>query len=265
MLPNLKYMKNTLVLKSFLTAAVAGGIALSAHAELIFSDDFSYGSVSEFTDAWTVSGSPTLATGQAGFDGGDAVSIARTTTSDFLSRSFSNEPTDAEPLQFTVRMFDSGSGTLRINTAGIRTGATPLFEMGFNNGNFNQYGVRIVNFHGNEGWLYFGGASTSGDNIRVEGWHTFQATIGATSSTYALDLGSNGTIDHTLNSSGTMPGPFTELRIGGPGFAAAENIATSYDSLTLETIPEPSTYAAIFGGLALLGAFVYRRRLSAKK
>jgi hypothetical protein len=31
-------------------------------------------------------------------------------------------------------------------------------------------------------------------------------------------------------------------------------------SLTLTAIPEPSTYAAIFGALALVGAFVYRRR-----
>jgi hypothetical protein len=33
----------------------------------------------------------------------------------------------------------------------------------------------------------------------------------------------------------------------------------------VEVIPEPSTYAAIFGGLALMGALVYRRRMNAKK
>src|SRR5690606_15118814 len=38
----------------------------------------------------------------------------------------------------------------------------------------------------------------------------------------------------------------------------------SVDSLRLELIPEPSTYAAIFGALALVGAAVYRRRLNAK-
>lgn len=38
-----------------------------------------------------------------------------------------------------------------------------------------------------------------------------------------------------------------------------------YGGIMFEPIPEPSTYAAIFGGLALVGAFVYRRRLSAKK
>lgn len=32
------------------------------------------------------------------------------------------------------------------------------------------------------------------------------------------------------------------------------------DNVTVTAIPEPSTYAAIFGGLALMGAFVYRRR-----
>lgn len=33
----------------------------------------------------------------------------------------------------------------------------------------------------------------------------------------------------------------------------------------VQAIPEPSTYAAIFGGLALAGAFVYRRRARATK
>lgn len=37
------------------------------------------------------------------------------------------------------------------------------------------------------------------------------------------------------------------------------------EAVRLEAIPEPGTYAAIFGSLALLGAFAYRRRLSAKK
>ncbi|HLS29148.1 MAG TPA: PEP-CTERM sorting domain-containing protein [Opitutales bacterium] len=37
------------------------------------------------------------------------------------------------------------------------------------------------------------------------------------------------------------------------------------DSLTYSVIPEPSTYAAIFGGLALAGAFIYRRRMGAEK
>lgn len=40
--------------------------------------------------------------------------------------------------------------------------------------------------------------------------------------------------------------------------------ATQLDDVRL-AIPEPSTYATIFGGLALVGAFVYRRRLNAKK
>ncbi|WP_438481313.1 PEP-CTERM sorting domain-containing protein [Oleiharenicola lentus] len=51
---------------------------------------------------------------------------------------------------------------------------------------------------------------------------------------------------------GSPAGAFDELRVG-----------TTWASVTpaaAAAIPEPSTYAAIFGGLALVGAVVYRRR-----
>jgi len=52
-----------------------------------------------------------------------------------------------------------------------------------------------------------------------------------------------------------------EIRIWNNG-RAGESVSGNiqYDSVQLTAIPEPSTYAAIFGGLALVGAFVYRRR-----
>ncbi len=57
-----------------------------------------------------------------------------------------------------------------------------------------------------------------------------------------------------------------EVRIWNDGVEGASlsgNI--QFDSIQLTQVPEPSTYAAIFGGLALLGAFVYRRRARATK
>src|SRR5690606_29533120 len=103
------------------------------------------------------------------------------------------------------------------------------------------------------------------ENIRTEGWHLFQATFTSTTTTVTLDLGSDGTVDHTLVYSGSPIGPFSDLRIGGPAGAATGGSAIGYANIRLEVIPEPSTYAAIFGGLALLGAFVYRRRTRATK
>lgn len=51
-----------------------------------------------------------------------------------------------------------------------------------------------------------------------------------------------------------------------PGFNPASNqYSTKSAGVMFEPIPEPGTYAAIFGGLALAGALVYRRRIGAKK
>lgn len=46
------------------------------------------------------------------------------------------------------------------------------------------------------------------------------------------------------------------------GYSTAANQTASFDniSVAISAVPEPSTYAAIFGGLALVGAVVYRRR-----
>jgi hypothetical protein len=40
----------------------------------------------------------------------------------------------------------------------------------------------------------------------------------------------------------------------------ANNVSTSLDSITISSIPEPSTYAAILGMLALVGVTIQRRR-----
>jgi hypothetical protein len=64
----------------------------------------------------------------------------------------------------------------------------------------------------------------------------------------------------------TSPGTSNErnagaLRLNALNSFSQEGEYFDLQSLTLTAIPEPSTYAAIFGGLALLGAFGYRRRV----
>lgn len=92
---------------------------------------------------------------------------------------------------------------------------------------------------------------------------------------------SSVTIQVSLASLGLNPGSSFRFDIytsGGGGGDSAVDAAGNpsqsiadwgnfYDSGTdvlTYAIPEPSTYAAIFGGLALLGAFAYRRRSRAK-
>jgi hypothetical protein len=54
---------------------------------------------------------------------------------------------------------------------------------------------------------------------------------------------------------------YYDINTGASNEATAEFLQFAvFDNVRVEVIPEPSTYAAIFGALALVGAFVYRRR-----
>jgi hypothetical protein len=94
---------------------------------------------------------------------------------------------------------------------------------------------------------------------RSAGWQDFQVVLGSTMAEVFINGQSVYTSAYAA-SEGSVG--FYQARIGS---GLSSNAAAAFDNYSLEIIPEPSTYAAIFGGLALLGAFVYRRRLSAKK
>jgi hypothetical protein len=270
-------MKRPLIRNSILATTLAGGMAVSAGAQVIFTDNFTYTNLAEFQQVWTPTG--TNAANGITFgvvDGVQATSIQRSDANNFTAwtgntgAGWSATPTDANPLRLTATLYDPGTGALANNSVGLRQlgGISPLFEMGlYQPGNTGQYAIRVLNMgvSPDPNWVFFVPTPAGGTSIRTEGWHTFEATFTGSSIEVTLDLNSNGIIDHTLSYDSTGMGAFSDLRIGGPGGAAATGNAIGYSYVNLEVIPEPSTYAAIFGGLALLGAFVYRRRLNAKK
>lgn len=238
-------MEKTKLLKSFLLAAMAGGFVLSANAQVLVNEDFESG-----IGNWNLGTGGSLDTG-FGNPGQSGAHDGSGSVHQWSGSALSVTPTDLNPVILRADIYDSGAASQR-NSVGFRTGADPLFEMGQYLG--NHYAVRVLGFAGNDNWADMVAPVT-------EGWHTWEATFTADTVVVTLDLGSNGTVDGTFSSTGAgYNNPFTDLRFGGPSATSSAGGGFNVDNISLEVIPEPSTYAAIFGGLALLGAFVYRRR-----
>lgn len=106
-------------------------------------------------------------------------------------------------------------------------------------------------------------------------------TGGLTNYTINGENGSEISVSVNQNDTIGSPGNDRWLLLGTVELKAGETYiltqtptspAEGYDGSSMKSsgvmfapIPEPSTYAVIFGGLALVGAFVYRRRIGAKK
>lgn len=245
---------NKMLLKSGVLASLVCAGASVVSAQVLVNEDFSgYASTAEMLENWS-GGAATLDT----TFGNPAPSAFHPSgvVNNWTGSSLSVDPASGTAV-LTADIYDDG--TPGHNTVGFRTGANPLFEMGHYDFQAGHYVVRILGFAGGENWTTL--LAEAGD----PGWNRWEATFGADSVTVTLDVGITGVIDATLVSTGTSPvNPFTDLRFGGPSNLAAGDGAF-YDNIQLSQIPEPSTYAAIFGGLSLLGAFVYRRRVSVKK
>ena len=251
-------MKTTPLRYPFLALLLAGGIAVSSHAQILVDEDFSGGFGNWSAGNGTLDSEFGNPAGSVQHPGG--------AVSEWTASSLSVNPMDA-PFVLTADIYDSGAaGT---NTVGFRTDATPLFEMGHyehdhtaTGGGNDNYKVRIVNFANNDNWILLSGGTIESGEGPV-GWNRWQATFDSEGVTVTLDIGITGTIDYSYTSVGSTPGPFTSLRIGGASDILTANSSVHYDNIRLEIIPEPSTYAAIFGFLALAGALA-RRRLKSK-
>lgn len=182
-------------------------------------------------------------------------------------------PTATHDLVLSGRIYDDAVDNRDRVTIGLRTGAAPLFEMGryldatigFPEG--NPYGARILSM-GNgiapsPNWQPF----LSGGNpiASVAGWHTYEATFSiANGVKVTLDLGSDGTIDSTMQFAGdgaTAFGNFTDLRFGGPSNLTSAGGGANFDDIRLnlvDVIPEPASLLLI--GLAGLGLGCVRPR-----
>lgn len=266
-------MTNSSITKTLLAASLLGGIALSASAQsrMILSENWDdNGGVSKnwkFSKPRPIAAVNDFAGDQmwlfSGSNGGQGT----------WKNAFSGAPSTNESLVLSLDFYYPGTaGDDSIAMVGI-AGSGFSFDMGFSNGTSSGDGlaVQILGFAGGDGWLTGVSYATLG---ATSGWISATATITDESvGVVFADSRSGGFGTQTLSSSGAGPtGAFTQLTIGAPqgmpGTATGNGSGARIDNISfsgLEVIPEPGTYAAIFGGLALLGAFVYRRRLSAKK
>lgn len=249
-------------MKLLLSSLLIAAVAVSASAQVILSDDFeSYADTAAMGANWTLGSGGTLAT--TGGNPGQAGAHDGSNQAHLWAHAFSVTPTDEMPLILKADIWFSGTNNQR-NTVGLRTGANPLYEVGFHNAaGSNGLSLRILNFAGNDGWVELLSYSNLGiDRAR---WISTTSTFSATAldvvlvDSLAVADGGFGTI--VFNSTGaTAAGAFTDLRFGGPSALSSAGGGFLVDNISLEVIPEPSTYAMIAGLLALAGALILRRR-----
>lgn len=241
-----------------ITILGTGAWSLSSQAQVLVNETFDYADTTAMLLNWSGGGSGaggTLNT-EAGLS---APSGAHDGTASFhvwSGPAFSVTPTDAAPLVLSGDLWFSGTGGQR-NTIGLRTGADPLFEIGFyNQAGANGLSARILNFAGNENWIEL--ASYTSLGAGQEQWIRFEATFAATTLNIRWDLGADGTWDGLLSSSGAnATGVFSDLRFGGPSGVSSAGGSFLVDNIKLEVVPEPATAALL--GLGLSGLLAWRR------
>lgn len=273
-------MKHTMLIKSFLCAGLAGGIALSANAQVIFSDTFeSYADNDDMLDStpWVyrigaASGNSFLA-GDPVDSNNTGLFLAGGTTQRYTFP-FGNpaEPStwipysDANPVWFEFNFYDTGSGNPELgrnwglignSSAELLTGERSFIAMGLYSHSSGddpydpeRYQVRMRT--GNEGGLPDGIVDLAA--ARVDGWVNFAVEIKA--DTYTVYV--NGVADPNATSLTHDLG--VDFNLVAFGRNSGGGIDAHYDDVLVEVIPEPGTYALIFGGFALFGAFVWRWR-----
>lgn len=142
----------------------------------------------------------------------------------------------------------SGDNTFTVNGSAATINGTRLTgtSLEFNDGNvvsfnFDAAGISAVNLIAD---IRFGGSDVT---LNVD-------TNGIANGVYLLfDFGGYH------NPDGTWATTFGTENISGLLAGQSANVLYNSDSIQLEVIPEPGTYAAIFGALALLGVMLRRR------
>lgn len=239
----------------------------SSRAQILINETFdSYADTAAMNANWTrVQGAGNVATldtllgnpGQSGRHDGTAAATGWT------GSSISVTPTDSAPLRLTADLWYSGASNQR-NTVGLRNGASPLFEVGFyNDGALSATGlaVRVLNFAGNNNWVELKSYGDLGTGGGTEQWIRVEATFTGTALALTYDLGANGSVDGSFNSSGAgYANPFNSLRFGGPSALTSATGGFNVDNIKLEVIPEPSTLALTAFGALSLGMLARCRR-----
>lgn len=245
-------MKKTNLAKILFLAAAVGGFALSASAQVHWingATPFTSTNLGEIPDGWTISGTrgPAVTDDTFVVNGnnsvhvpGGGVGIYRPGTFDtagelnwYFYDDMADDATNGKNIRVgLMRPADGDAGAPRFGAIAV------------------ERSVSETNYVAHIG---FGFTPTT--VVRTEGWRQMTLAWSVVADATQVEFYVDGILGHTASHSAIIT-PTNEW-IGAP-FA-------SDTGAWVNTIPEPSTYAAIFGGLALLGAFVYRRRLRAKK
>jgi hypothetical protein len=212
----------------------------SATAAIIVSDDFeSYADTAAMQAVWGASGVGTLDTA-AGNPGQSYQNNGGNQNQQTIAGLV---PTAAEPIVFSVDIFDDGASANKRMTAGLRNSATAnLFEMGMFNAPAH-YAVRAV--LPGPSWVAFSGmvndAGQPITNSPVVGWHTYKLILDGSNATFTLDLNGDGNINGTqvIPVAFLAANPINTVRLG-LGLTSAGGGA-NFDNVLLAVVPEPTS------------------------
>jgi len=239
-----------------LGCAAVLSMPVASQATVIFSDDFEgYMTTADMqspTGPW-VGGLGTL---DNAF-GNPGQSMAHPGGTDNIVTVATQQASAANPLVYTVDIYDDGTAANKRLTAGLRSASVAnLIEMGMYNSP-NHYAVRAV--LPGPSWVAFSSITDDGGaaiaNAPIVGWHRFQVVLDGTTATFTLDLGSTGIVNATeVLAAAWHPNGVDSIRLGGPSSLSSPGGGGNFDNVSLESIPEPASLALIgLGGLAALG------------
>ncbi|TWU30348.1 PEP-CTERM sorting domain-containing protein [Bythopirellula polymerisocia] len=231
---------------AFLTSSL-GSVALGT---TIISDDFeSYADTTAMQAVWGAAGVGTLDTafGNPGQSYRNNGGVQNQQTIAGLV------PTAANPVVYTVDIYDDGTSANKRMTAGLRSSAVAnLFEMGMYNSP-NHYAVRAV--LPGPSWVAFSNMVDDSNqpiqNAPVAGWHTYKMVLDGASATFTIDLNGDGNINGTEVLAAAFIGasPIDTVRLG-VGLSSAGGGA-NFDNVNLSVVPEPASMLLM--GLACVG------------
>lgn len=268
-------MKKTTILKSFLCAGVAGGIAVSAHAQVLLQDNFdSYADQAAFEAVWTTVSSNAM-TLDSSLSASSPNSVTQGAGTQSSYQAFTS--TSGNILDVTFDLYDPAATNEGRSYLALQSRTGDLYSDGLNQliafGRYNNvsggtyyygrvaFGSGIVLGDGasdlTSSWFLLGGASAT----TSIGWHEMRLLGMPDADNPTTHMKLEFYVDGDLAGSvANVANQDYNLLVLGSNLTSSAAGGASFDNVSV--IPEPSTYAAIFGGLALVGAFVYRRRVT---